>query len=137
MYTRVRHTLRRKRIKTRADIPILITAIQLTTLLQQIVRPIADLRKQPFIHSIKIFLVPNSKDVYFISGRLFRKKFCEHGFQTLCQKESEINLFFRNIYYKLQLHYIEGSYTSALWNHYDTNDYPRTNNQGYILKALI
>ena len=41
-YTRVRHTLRRKRIKTRAVLPTSITAIQLTTLLQQIVRPIAD-----------------------------------------------------------------------------------------------
>ena len=33
-------------------------------------------------------------------------------------------------------HYIEGSYTPALWNHYDTNDYPRTNNhvEGFNLK---
>ena len=33
-YTRVRHTLRRKRIKTRAVLPTSITAIQLTTLQQ-------------------------------------------------------------------------------------------------------
>ena len=41
-YTRVRHTLRRKRIKTRAVLQTSITAIQLTTILQRIVRPIAD-----------------------------------------------------------------------------------------------
>ena len=34
------------------------------------------------------------------------------------------------------IHYIEGSYTPVLWNHYDTKDFPRTNNhvEGFNLK---